>query len=67
MSVDRRRVVSELPLPLAPGAGILDALAIAVAIEDACAVRLPDELLTPDHLRSRESIESVLRSLAEPD
>lgn len=64
MTADLERVLSELPLPLPPEATPLDALALAVAIEDACAVVLPDDLITVAHLRDRESIQSVLDSLA---
>ncbi|NYF99027.1 hypothetical protein [Janibacter cremeus] len=65
MSADRDRVLLELPLPLGSAAVRLDALSLAVAIEDGCGVVLPDRLITADHLRNRESIEAVLDSLAE--
>lgn len=63
MTADHERVLSELPLPLPPDSSPIDALALAVAIEDACGVVLPDELITVAHLRDRESIRSVLDSL----
>jgi len=62
MTTVNRRVLDELPLPLGPGAGILDVLALAVAVEDACGVTLPDSFLTAEHLGCRESIEAVLSS-----
>lgn len=64
MSADRGRVLAELPLPLGSEASALDAVGLAVAIEDGCGVVLPDELITVDHLRGRESIDAVLDSLA---
>ena len=63
MSADLERVLSELPLPLGPEATTLDAVALAVAIEDACGVVLPDDLVTVARLRDRETIRSVLHSL----
>lgn len=63
MSTDRGRVVAELPLPLGPGATRLDAIAIAVALEDGCGVVLDDALITVEHLRDRESVQAVLDGL----
>lgn len=63
MSAVRDRVLAELPLPLPPDATALDAVGLAVAIEDGCGVVLPDELITVDHLRSRESVDALLDSL----
>lgn len=57
------RLLSELPLPLAPDAGILDALALAVAIEDGVGVVLPDALISVSLLQSRESIQTAVRGL----
>lgn len=57
------RLLSELPLPLAPDAGILDALALAVAIEDGVGVVLPDVLISVSLLQSRESIQTAVRGL----
>lgn len=64
MSADRDRALAELPLPLSPGATPVDAVGLAVAIEDGCSVVLPDDLITVDHLRSREFIEAALDSMA---
>lgn len=61
---DRRRVLTELPLPLGPDAGPLDALGLAVAIEDGCGVTLPDPVITVDHLGDLASIEVVLDGLS---
>lgn len=61
MVIDTGRVVRELPLPLGPDADVLDALRIAVAVEDACGVVIPDELITTADLGSAGSIESLLR------
>ncbi len=66
MSTDQDRVLAELPLPLGPAAGELDAVAIAIAIEDALAVVLPDDAIDVAHLGRRESIESLLARLREP-
>ncbi|NLJ53939.1 MAG: hypothetical protein GX344_07390 [Intrasporangiaceae bacterium] len=63
MPADRRRVLDELDLPLPPGAGILEALQIAVAVEDGCEVRLPEETLTVASLGRRDAIERVLDAL----
>ncbi|QNF93473.1 hypothetical protein [Janibacter sp. YB324] len=63
MSTDRGRVVAELPLPLGPEATRLDAIAIAVALEDGCGVVLDDALITVEHLRDRESVQAVLDGL----
>lgn len=60
MTIERRRVLAELPLPLGPEAGLLDAVAVAVALEDGCGVVLPDDLITVEHLGRHDSIESVL-------
>lgn len=62
MTADRSRVLAELALPLAPGAGLLDALGIAVAVEDALDVTLPDEALDVATMSERHSIESVLKA-----
>lgn len=64
MSADLDRVLAELPLPLGPQATSVDAVGLAVAIEDGCGVVLPDELITVDHLRTRESVEAALDGLA---
>lgn len=57
------RVLAELPVPLRPDADLLDALAIAIAVEDACGVTIPDEMLDVDHLRRRATIEELLSIL----
>lgn len=67
MSKDRDRVLDELPLPLGADADVLDALGIAVAVEDACGVVLPEDRITVADLGSREAITALLRQLAEPD
>lgn len=64
MPADRVRVLAELPLPLERGAGVLEAIAIAVAVEDALGVTLPDESLDPVAVGQRASIESLLDVLA---
>lgn len=63
MTLDRGRVLGELPLPLGPGAGELDAVQIAIAVEDACGLTLPDEVIDTAHLGRRDAIEAVLHSL----
>lgn len=63
MTVDLRHIVAELPLPVAADAGQLEALALAVAIEDGCSVTLPDHLITVDHLRDPRSVEAIVRTL----
>lgn len=60
MAIERRRLLAELPLPLPQDAGELDAIAIAIAVEDALAVTLPEEALSVAHLGSREAIERLL-------
>ena len=66
MTADRDRVIAELPLPLAPGAGVLEALDIAVALEDALGVVLPDDAMDVSSLRDRPGVESVLDRLSPP-
>ncbi|UFU02398.1 hypothetical protein LQF12_12970 [Ruania suaedae] len=63
MTARRRRILSELSLPLGPGASQLEAIEIAVAIEDGCGVTLPDEVMNPADLGRRESVESLLQAL----
>lgn len=63
MTTDQSRVLGELALPLAPEAGLLDALALAVAIEEGCGVTLPDDLITVTHLGTREAIQATLSAL----
>ena len=63
MTLDRDRVLDELPLPLGPDAGERDAIEIAIAVEDGFQVRLPDEAINVAHLGRRESVAAVLRSL----
>ena len=63
MTVERDRVLAELPLPLDPEATSADALRLAVAIEDGCGGVIPDELITVEHLASRESVMAVLDGL----
>lgn len=64
--VERRRVVDELPLPLGPEAGILDALAVAVAVEDSCGVVLPDSAISVDRLRDPATVIETLDSITPP-
>lgn len=59
-----RRVLDELPLPLPPEAGNLQALAVAVALEDALGVTLDDMHITVDRLGSRDAVEALLRQIA---
>lgn len=66
MPTDRRRVLSELPLPLGQDAGVLEALEIALAVEDACDVTLPEDMLTVAHLATATAVESALDNLAPP-
>lgn len=63
MTAHPDRVLSELPLPLGPEATLLDAVALAVAIEDGCGVVLPDDLITVAGLRDRQTIQSALAGL----
>lgn len=63
MKADISRVLLELRLPLGPADDTLDALAVAVAIEDAFDITIPDHLLTKEHLGSRESITDLLHIL----
>lgn len=65
MTTDRDRL-AELPLPLGPDADVLDALDIAVAIEDGYSVVIPQDRITVADLGSRESIEALLTQLVEP-
>lgn len=60
MASERRTILAELPLPLGPQAGLLAAIEIAVALEDALGVTLTDEQISVARLGQRESIESVL-------
>ena len=60
MAIDRRRLLAELPLPLRRDAGELEAIGIAIAVEDAFAVTLAEETLTVTHLRTIEAIEHLL-------
>ncbi|QGH68501.1 hypothetical protein [Pseudactinotalea sp. HY158] len=64
MTVDRRRILAELPLPLGPDAGELDAIRMAIALEDACGVTLPEDAIDVVHLGRSEAIESLLCTLA---
>lgn len=64
MTVDRARVLAELPLPLGPAAGELDAVAIAIAVEDALAVTLPDDAIDVQHLGRTESVHALLQCLS---
>lgn len=66
MSADRTRVLAELPLPLAPDADMLEALSVAVAVEDGCDVVLPDEAITVRSLGGTDAIRAVLAGLASP-
>lgn len=65
MTTDQDRL-AELPLPLGPDADVLDALDIAVAIEDGYSVVIPQDRITVADLGSRESIEALLTQLVEP-
>ena len=56
----------ELPLPLGPEAGLLEAIGIAVAVEDALGVGFPDELLDVATFGQRASIRSALDHLDPP-
>ena len=60
MAIDRRRLLAELPLPLPHDAGELEALGIAIAVEDAFCVTLPEEALTVAQLGTSEAIERLL-------
>lgn len=66
MTADRERVLAELPLPLGPEAGLLEAIGIAVAVEDALGVGFPDELLDVATFGQRASIRSALDHLDPP-
>lgn len=60
-------VLAELPLPLGPDADVLDVIAVAIAVEDACDVTIPDDMLDVEHLAERASITrlvSILRGTA---
>lgn len=65
MTTDQDRL-AELPLPLGPDAHVLDALNIAVALEDGFGVVIPEDRITVADLGSKESIGSLLDQLAEP-
>lgn len=65
MTMDWDRL-AELPLPLRSGVDVLDALAIAVAIEDGYGVIIPEDRITVADLGSREAIESLLSMLNGP-
>ncbi|HLR27800.1 MAG TPA: hypothetical protein VK086_03830 [Ruania sp.] len=60
MAIDPRRLLAELPLPLRRDAGELEAIGIAIAVEDAFAVTLAEETLTVAHLGTSEAIEHLL-------
>lgn len=64
---DHDRVLDELPLPLGADADVLEALGIAVAVEDACGVVLPEDRITVSDLGSKETLTALLRQLAGPD
>lgn len=64
MTAHQGRVLDELPLPLGSSAALLDAIGIAVALEDALGVSLPDELIDLAHLGCRDAIEAVLHEIA---
>lgn len=63
MALDRDRLFDELPLPLGPDAGELDAVAVAIAIEDGFGVQLPENVIDVVHLGRWESVAAVLRGL----
>lgn len=67
MTTDHSRVLAELPLPLASDADLLEAIGIAVAVEDACQVTLPDDVITVSTLGQRSTIEAMLDVIAGPD
>lgn len=60
---DVRRALEELPLPLPPEADELDALRIAVAVEDACGVVLPEERITVADLADVAAVEALVAEL----
>lgn len=64
MTMDQARL-AELPLPLGPGADVLDALAVAVAVEDAFGVVIPDDRITVADLGSPSAVESLLARISE--
>lgn len=66
MAVDHSRVLAELALPLDPGADVLEAIAVAVALEDAYGVTIPDDAITAATLGQRDTIEAMLEKLAPP-
>ena len=66
MSTAESRLLDELGLPLGPEAGLLDAIAIAIAVEDVCEVTIPETLIDVAHLGRRSAIEDLLRTLREP-
>ena len=66
MAADRGEVLSELPLPLGPDADLLDAVRIAVAIEDGCGVRIPEDRFTVGGLGRRQDVEALLAEIGDP-
>ncbi len=67
MTNDLGRLLVELPLPLERDAGLLDAVAIAIALEDACGVTLPDDAITVTHLGQTEAVWATLSKLSSVD
>lgn len=57
------QVLDELALPLGPDAGLVEALAVAIAVEQTCDVTLPDWAIDPVHLGRREAVRALLDSL----
>lgn len=67
MAVDPQQVLAELPLPLGPEAGLLEAIGVAVAIEDGLGITLPDALIDPAHLGTRSDVAATLDRITPRD
>lgn len=67
MGVDPQQVLAELSLPLRPGAGLLEAIGVAVALEDGLGVTLPDALIDAAHLGTRTDVAATLDRITPRD
>jgi len=64
MAQDRLKIVAEvLPLLVGTSDPQLRALQVALHLEDALDVEIPPDLLTPEHLGSREAIIDTLEHI----